>query len=399
MKILFLTDNFSPEINAPATRTLEHCREWVKSGAEVTVITCVPNFPKGKVYVGYKNKLLQKEVIEGIKVIRVWSFIAENKGFVKRVLDFISFSFTSFIVGLFIKTDIIIATSPQFFTALSGKALCFLKRKPWVMEVRDLWPESIKSVGVMNDNIFIKYFEFLEKRCYKSADKIITVTNSFKNEIIKKGISRNKIFVVKNGANIEMFKPKKKNVKLLDEYGLQEKIVLGYVGTHGMAHKLDFLLDCAKESKNELYHFLFIGDGAEKENLLLKAKNEKIKNVTFIDSVSKEEVSSYLSLIDVSIINLKKDDLFKTVIPSKIFENVAMEIPILLGVDGESRSIIEKYNAGIYYEPENIESFYKNLKKILNPQNYQKIKEDGRQLIVDYDRKILAKKMLNILKS
>ncbi len=169
MKILFLTDNFPPEVNAPATRTYEHCVEWVKQGADVTVITCAPNFPKGKVYVGYRNKIYQKEVVEGIKVIRVWTYIAANKGFLKRTIDYVSFAVSSFIAGLFVRTDIIVATSPQFFTALSGRTLSFWTKTPWVMEVRDLWPESIKTVGAMNDNLFIRYFEWQEKRCYKSA--------------------------------------------------------------------------------------------------------------------------------------------------------------------------------------------------------------------------------------
>ena len=149
MKILFLTDNFPPEVNAPATRTYEHCREWIRQGAEVTVITCTPNFPQGKVYKGYTNKPYQQEMMDGIHVIRVWSYITANEGFIKRTLDYISFSVTSFLAGLFQQADIIIATSPQFFTALSGRTLSFWKRKPWIMEVRDLWPESIKTVGAM----------------------------------------------------------------------------------------------------------------------------------------------------------------------------------------------------------------------------------------------------------
>ena len=147
MKILFLTDNFPPEVNAPATRTFEHCREWVKAGHDVTVITCFPNYPQGKVYPGYTNSLCKTECMDGIKVVRVWSYMTANKGFIKRIIDFISFSVTSFFAGLFRECDIIVATSPQFFTALSGRTLGFFKRKPWIMEVRDLWPDSIKAVG------------------------------------------------------------------------------------------------------------------------------------------------------------------------------------------------------------------------------------------------------------
>ena len=379
MKILFLTDNFPPEVNAPATRTYEHCVEWVKHGAEVTVITCAPNFPKGKVYPGYKNKFIQKEIVDGVKVIRVWSYIAANEGFIKRTIDYVSFSVSAFIAGLFINTDLIVATSPQFFTALSGRTLSFWKRKPWVMEVRDLWPESIKTVGAMKDNLFIRYFERQEKRCYKSAKKIISVTDSFKQEIISKGIDANKIEVVKNGANLALYQPMESDQALIEALNLKGKIILGYVGTHGMAHKLDFLMDCAKK-------------------LIQKKKVEQITNVTLLDSVSKSEIKRYISILDVSLINLKKDKLFKTVIPSKIFENAAMQIPILLGVDGESRAILEKYQAGLFYEPENEQDFLDKLEMILQQDLKETYKKGGTKLASDFDRKKLAVNMLTHLR-
>lgn len=399
MKILFISDNFPPEVNAPATRTFEHCREWVKLGADVTVITCAPNFPKGKVFPGYKNKLVQKERIEGIKVIRVWTYIAENKGFLKRSIDYLSFAISSFVAGLFIKTDLIVATSPQFFAALSGKNLSFWKRKPWVMEVRDLWPESIKTVGAMNDNLVIRYFEWQEKRCYKSARKIISVTDSFKKEITRKGIAESKIDVIKNGIDLNVFQPLEKNRELLNSLNLNGQIILGYVGTHGMAHKLDFLMECAKKLKDTNFHFLFVGSGAERDNLLQKKRTENITNVTLLDSVSKKEIKNYLSLLDVSLINLKKDDLFKTVIPSKIFENAAMGIPILLGVDGESREILEKYNAGLFYEPENETDFLDKLQTIMDPEKRDFFRRGGKQLAADFDRKKLGLQMLHKLES
>ena len=176
MKILFLTDNFPPEVNAPAIRTYEHCREWVKSGADVTVITCAPNFPQGKVYPGYRNKLKTTEWVEGIKVIRVWTFVAPNKGFTKRILDYLTFMVTSFLAGLFIRTDLIIATSPQLFTAISGMMLSLLKRKSWIMEVRDLWPDSIAGVEAVRSRKILNFFYRLEKILYQRTSMIIPVT-------------------------------------------------------------------------------------------------------------------------------------------------------------------------------------------------------------------------------
>lgn len=399
MKILFLTDNFYPEVNAPASRTYEHAREWVKAGHEVTVITCVPNFPKGKVFDGYKNKLWQKEAIDGIEVIRVWSYIAANKGFVRRTLDFISFSVTSFLAGLFVKADVIVATSPQFFTALSGRTLSFWKRVPWIMEVRDLWPESIKTVGAMKDNLFIRYFEWEEMRCYRSAKTIVVVTDSFKRTLTARGIDEAKIKVVKNGVDKEMFKPVPKDEALIGELGLEGKKIIGYIGTHGMAHKLDFILDCARnmQGRND-FHFLFIGAGAEREALLAKKEREGITNVTMLDSVPKDQVVRYISILDLSLINLRKSELFKTVIPSKMFENAGMQIPIIMGVQGEAQVMLEEYGAGLCFEPENEVDFNAKLQQLLSdPDLYERCRTGGAEMSRDYDRKALADKMLECM--
>ncbi|MFK2819105.1 glycosyltransferase family 4 protein [Flavobacteriaceae sp. LMIT009] len=398
MRLLFLTDNFPPEVNAPATRTFEHCKEWVKSGVEVTVITCAPNFPEGKVFGGYKNKFYQLETIEGIKVIRVWTYISANKGSVKRILDYLSFMAMAFLVGLFIKTDKILATSPQFFTAIAGRWLSFWKRKPWIMEVRDIWPESIKAVGAMKDGAIIRFFEFLEKRMYKSAKKIVVVTDSFKDQLVKvHGINEEKIRVIKNGINLELFKPQEKSKKILRELNLGDKFIIGYIGTHGMAHALDFVLKSVQKINNPEIHFLFIGGGAKKEELQQLKVDLNLSNVTMLGIVSKAEIKDYISILDVALVNLKKSKTFTSVIPSKIFENAAMHKPILLGVEGESKSLIEDYNIGLTYEPENEKEFVKKVEEIHLYKdsfsgNFERIKKD-------FDRKILAQKMLAFVKN
>jgi len=398
-KILFLSDNFPPEGNAPANRTCDHCKEWVNLGYDVTVITCAPNFPKGKVFEGYKNKLYQEEEITGIKVIRVWSFITANEGTIKRILDYCSFAFMAFIVGLFQKSDVIIATSPQFFTAVAGRWLSFWKRIPWVFEVRDLWPESIVAVGAMKRGVAIRFFEWLEKRLYQSADRIVVVTDSFKQQIKNKGINPDKIFVFKNGANLEQYKPIEKDLELLQILGLENKKVFAYIGTHGMAHGLEFILNSVNELKNsnpEL-HFLFIGDGAEKNHLIKIKGKLGISNVTMLDSVPKTEVIRYLSIMDVALVNLKKSDTFLNVIPSKIFEAAAMGKPILLGLEGETKQIIEFYQGGLCYEPENKTSFLKSVLQIIEPENYTGYSDGALRLAADFDRKKIALAMVEMV--
>lgn len=399
MRILFLTDNFPPEVNAPANRTFEHCQEWVLQGAQVTVITCAPNFPKGKVYDGYKNKFRQVSYVDGIKVIRVWSYITANEGFLKRILDYLSFALMSFIVGLFVKTDLIVATSPQFFTAVSGRWLSFFKRKSWVMEVRDLWPESIVAVGAMEKGKVIGFFEWLEKRLYKSAARIVVVTDAFKMKIAEKGIDPNKISVYKNGAYLDMYQPMKKDVVLLEKLGLKDKTIFAYIGTHGMAHGLDFILNNLKqfESEQPHLHFLFLGDGAERNRLLALNSSLDLKNTTFIPSVPKSEVLQYLSIMDIALVNLKASDTFLTVIPSKIFEAAAMQKPILLGLSGETKGIIEAYNAGLCFEPENAQSFRNSVLGIIENENYRNYQQGCKSLALAFDRKKIAQEMLHTL--
>lgn len=401
MHILFLTDNFPPEVNAPASRTFEHGREWVKAGHKVTVITCAPNFPSGKVFNGYRNKIWQTEEMAGIRVIRVWSFISANEGFVKRVLDYVSYMISAIIASLFVpKVEVVIGTSPQFFTACAAYVVSKIKRRPWIFELRDLWPESIRAVGAMKKSRALDLLEKLELFLYGNATAIVTVTNSFKDNLIKRGVEQKKIFVITNGVDLSRFSPSQKDQELVKKYRLENKFVAGYIGTHGMAHGLDTILETAKIIKKskeaDAYHIIFLGDGAEKARLAQRATMEQIDNVLFIDTVPKEDVARYWTLLDVSIIHLKKTDLFKTVIPSKLFESMGMGVPILLGVSGESASIVNENEVGMNFEPENPDSLKDAIFSASNIdlETWRKRCSAGAK---KYDRSFLAKQMLQYI--
>tara|TARA_B110000967_G_scaffold159983_1_gene165763 strand:+ start:912 stop:2123 length:1212 start_codon:yes stop_codon:yes gene_type:complete len=397
MRILFLTDNFPPEVNAPATRTYEHCAEWVKLGAEVTVITCFPNFPKGKIYNGYQNKLYQKEIIDGIRVIRVWSYMSPNTGFVKRVFDFMSYAFMAFLLGVFQKCDLIIGTTPQFFTAISASCLAFIKRRPWVMEVRDLWPESIVAVGAMKrQDLAFKFLRKIEIKLYHSANLIIVVTDQFKKYISSLNVVSSKIFIIKNGVIHSNFIPSNKNNQLLEKYGLTGKFIVSYIGTHGMAHALDFILNCANTIKDPKIHFILQGDGSEKQHLMEIAAQLNLKNITFLPFVSKSEISKYINLSDVALVNLKRSETFKTVIPSKIFENIALYKPILLGVEGEAKDLIEHYNVGLCYIPECQSSFIEALEGIKSYKTPD-FELNCNEMLQQFDRNKFASIMLDVI--
>ena len=403
MHILFLTDNFPPEVNAPASRTYEHCREWVKSGHKVTVITGVPNFPKGKVFPGYKNLIWQSEVMDGIHVIRVWTFIAENVGFCKRILDYISFMISATLAACFVKrVDIIIGTSPQLFTVCAAWIVSCFKRAPWVFELRDIWPESIKAVGAMKESFILRALERLTVFLYTKANLIVVVTHSFRKTLVELGINKNKIVVVTNGVDLTRFKPQTKNIALTLQVKIEGKFVVGYVGTHGMAHHLETLIDAAeilqKESSESGIHFLFLGDGAQKENLINRAKGRGIINTTFLDSVSKDLVSQYWSLVDVAVIHLRRNPLFSQVIPSKLFECMGMGIPVLHGVMGESAKIVELEQMGEVFEPENARALANRILQLRNDNERHGIyRNNCLRAANHYDRTYLANTMLTYM--
>jgi glycosyltransferase involved in cell wall biosynthesis len=400
MHILFLTDNFPPEVNAPASRTFEHCREWVRLGEQVTVITCAPNFPKGKVFPGYQNRLWQVEMLEGIRVIRVWSYITANEGFVRRSLDYMSFMVSATITSLFVKqVDVVIGTSPQFFTVCAAYVVGLLKRVPWVFELRDIWPESIKAVGSMNDGFLYRSLEKLELFLYKRASRIVALTQSFKKELVSRGIAAERIDVVTNGVDLSLFKPRSKNETLLKKLGLENQFIAGYIGTIGMAHGLETLLEAAEILQSapgaENIHLIILGDGAKKNSLKQLTALKQLKNITFIDTVSKSEVADYWSLLDVSVIHLKKDPLFEKVIPSKLFECMAMGIPVLHGVLGESAEIVSRLEVGKIIAPDHPQAMAQEVLHLaMNNQELQQMNEAALKAANQFDRKHLAQSML-----
>lgn len=403
MHILFLSDNFPPEVNAPASRTFEHCREWVRRGHRVTVVTCAPNFPRGKVFAGYRNRLWQLERIEGIEVIRVWSYISANEGFAKRVLDYVSYAAAATVASLFVRRcDIVVGTSPQFFTAVAAWAVGALKRIPFIFELRDLWPESIKAVGAMRQSRAIEWLERLELFLYRRADRIISVTHAFRDNLVRRGIDRDKVDVITNGVDIERFRAMPKDVLLVEQLGLGGLFVAGYIGTHGMAHALDTLLDAAgilrARPAGRSIRLILLGDGAEKAALKARATREQLDNVLFIDSVPKEEVARYWSVLDVSIIHLKATELFTTVIPSKLFESMGMGIPIVHGVAGESAQIVTETKAGVCFASEDAGQLADVLENLSQaPETVAELRRNGLAAAPNYDRNRLAAEMLAVL--
>lgn len=351
MHILFLTENFPPETNASATRVSERALYWIQAGHQVTVLTSAPNFPHGRLFDGYRNRWHQTEIRDGITVIRVKTYIARNEGFLRRILDFVSFMLTAFVAGLFVRRpDVVVSTSPQFFAAVAGWALGAVRRVPFIFELGDLWPRSITAVGAMSESPLIRLLERLELFLYRRSAAVVALTHAFKDDLIRRGIPAGKIAVVINGVDLPRYAPRPRDEELAAQWGLTGMFVVGYVGTHGMAHGLINVLDAAEHLRGRPgIRFLLVGAGAERQMLMDEAKRRGLDNVVFGPSQPKEMMPRVWSLCDVALIHLKDSPAFAEVIPSKIFEAMGMGLPLLLvAPPGEASRIVEADQAGLF---------------------------------------------------
>lgn len=337
-------------------------------------------------------------------MIRVWTYITANEGFAKRILDYLSFMFSAFLAGLFVRgVDVVVGTSPQFFTACAAWALGALKRRPFVFELRDLWPESIKAVGAMESGLAIRWLERLELFLYRKAALIVAVTHSFRKRLIERGVDGGKIEVITNGADLSRFKPQAKDAALLAQLDLQGCFVAGYVGTHGLAHQLETLIDAAQilaqRPDGVRYRLLLLGDGARKAALREYAVQRGLeRQVIFVDSVPKDEVVRYWSILDASVIHLKRTPLFDTVIPSKLFECMAMGLPVLHGVAGESAEIVQQSGAGLLFPPEDASALADAIVRLsTDPGLVSRLQSQALQAAGQYERDYLAQRMLERL--
>ena len=402
MHILFLSHYFPPEVNAPASRTYEHCRQWVRDGHQVTVVTCAPNHPRGKVYAGYTNAPWGREQKDGIGVVRVWTYVTPNEGFLRRTLNYISYLIATVLAAPFLpRVDIVISTSPQFFNGLAGYFVSRVKRVPWVLEIRDLWPESILAVGAIKSRPIMRVLEWLELFAYRKADRIVPVTDAFQQYMERKGIPASKIAVIKNGADLTLYRPVIGRNHLAETLGLQGKFVASYFGTHGMAHHLETILYAAQRLTDyPNIIFLLAGDGAERNRLMALCQELRLTNVIMLEQQPKDQMPWLWALSSVSLILLRKSDLFRTVIPSKLFESMAMEKPVILGVEGESAEILKAAEAGYCIEPENVEQLRDRIFTLhVNNSLCDQLDKNGRTHVMkNFDRIELARDYEEIIK-
>lgn len=403
MNIAYFSHYFTPEIGAPSARLYDFSKQWISLGNKVQVVTCFPNHPMGKLYPGYKSQGYKHEELDDINVHRHWTYITPNKGFIKKTLGHISYYPSAlFWSNRRIKNpDISIGTSPTFFAAMGASSLAKKNRIPFVMEIRDLWPAIFVELGVIRSQKLIQWLEKWELNLYKKATKIVTVTESFRRNLIDRGQAERKVATIPNGADTEFWCPDGNSEKLRERLGLRDKYVILYIGAHGISHALGRILESAERlKKEEQIQFLFVGEGAEKEQLLEKKKEMNLNNVQFIEPVGKELVKQYYELADVCLVPLRNIPLFETFIPSKMFEIMAMERPIVGSVRGEAADIMNRSGGAVVVAPEDSLAITEAINDLFRDKaKARTMGKNGRKFVIDhYSRRALAIKYLEFLR-
>lgn len=401
MKILFLSHYFPPEVNAPANRTHEHCRRWVQDGHQVTVITGVPNHPRGRIFPGYSNRWIQEETIDGIRVIRTWMYLTPNSGFLRRVANYLLFALTAVLASPRAeRPDVVVATSPQFFVGVAGALVAKIKRRPFVLEIRDLWPKSIVELGQLGPGPILSALEALERWLYRSADGVVVNTRTFHDHITARGVASESIELVYNGIDPALFKPRPKNRELLARHGLENRFTIAYVGTLGLAHGLTLLVDVAERfaSRPEI-QFVLIGDGADREKIEADVAKRGLENFHMLGLQPRDAMPDWIASIDVLLVMLRDLPVFETVIPSKIFEFLAQERPVILAAKGEIRRMMAEAGGALVIDPEVADQLVRAIDEVIaNPAAAAGRAEKGRHWVESgFLRDDLARKMATFL--
>lgn len=403
MKILFINQYFPPEIEPSASKVHDLACKLVEHGHQVTVITGFPNYPSGIIPIEYRRKLYRSEVQNGVKVLRTFLIPSPNGGFVRRILNQLSFLVSAILRGLLVeRPDVIVTSSPPLEVGLAGYLLSRIKQVPFVFEVRDVWPKAAVVLGVLRNKALIVGAEAIEQFLYRWASKVVAVTQGVQTHVIEQGAARNKVVLIPNGADTDLFHPNNKNGSLQAELALTGKFIAIYAGTHGLQASLASVLQAASflRTYKEIV-FLFVGNGAEKSALLRLSEQLGLPNVVFLDQQPRKRLAQFLAMSDVGIVHTSKDPFFEGYLPVKIFEYMAAGCPILLGANGESLTLIEEAKAGIWVGPENPQGMAEAIMMLYkNPDLRQKLGQNGREYAARYfSRTILVLRYQEVLTS
>lgn len=403
MKILIIHQYFLRDDQGGGSRFNQFVRYFAGKGHEVTVIAGMVHYNTGKKPQEYKGRFkVIEEYCPGARIIRTHVSEAYNKSFFGRLWAYFSFTVSSSLVALREKKhDLILVTSPPLSVGITGLLVKALKRIPFIFEIRDLWPESAIDTGVITNPMLIKFSYWLEKQCYKYADLINVLTPAFAEHLQKKkNVSDQKLIFIPNGADLDIFAPGPKMNWVREMYQLQDKFIITYLGAHGVANHLITLVETANKLRDfSMIHFLLIGDGMEKEMLIKAANSYGLTNITFVESQPKGKVVDFCNAADVCTAVLQKNDTFKTVYPNKVFDYMSCAKPIVLGIDGVARALVEEARAGIFVEPENTDQMAEMILTLYrHPELCDQYGKQGREYVVkNFSRESLAHRYMEVL--
>jgi colanic acid biosynthesis glycosyl transferase WcaI len=407
MHILYVSQYYPPEIGAPAARVSELSRHWARAEHDVEVLTGFPNHPTGKIPAGYRRKmrrLTMRERHGNVLVTRTWLIPLPNRKSWERMVNYSSFCISAIIRGLFVrKPDVLIATSPQLLAGLAGLVIAKLRRIPFVLEVRDLWPESLEAVGVADATSALhRTLKKLATILYRNAAEIVVVTPAFREHISKHyGISAEKIWVIPNGVETDLFRPDQGAARPFGLELLPDRFVVSFIGTIGNAHGLETLVRTA--ASLQVTHprmlFLIVGEGAEKEKLRGLIQAAGLTNVQLIGEQPRENVPDILRASDVSLVLLKRSPVFRTVVPTKMLEAMASGTPVILGVEGQAQEILEEAQAGLCVTPEDSDALTAAITHLYSePELRRQLGRNGQQYITEkLSREATARSYLELL--
>jgi glycosyltransferase involved in cell wall biosynthesis len=387
MKILFLTQYYPPEIGAPQNRLHELAlRLNQQPDIKVDVLTAMPNYPKMEIHEAYKGKRFIMEKIDDVQVYRSRIFVKKSKSIFFRLLNYFSFVWTSFWTGWkrLPKYDYILVESPPLFLGISGYLLCKLKKAKLIFNVSDLWPESAEKLGLVTNKLFLKSATVLEEFLYRKSALITGQTQGIVENISSR-FPKKEVYWLPNGVDVDYYDNSKIESSWRIKQGFNETdLLILYAGIIGHAQGLETILQAAKLVENEQgVHFIFLGDGPIKDDLMNLKEKLNLKQVHFFDPVTKKDMPHIIKSCDLSVVPLRKLPLFEGAIPSKIFECLAMEKPVLLGVIGEAKALfIDEGQAGLAFEPENALDLSKRVNEIVNGKhNLAQLGSNGRKYV------------------
>jgi glycosyltransferase involved in cell wall biosynthesis len=403
LKIGLFSHYFLPEIGAPSARLGDFASNWAASGHDVHVVTCFPNHPSGVVYPGYRSSAYLLEVERGVRIHRNWSYVTPNKGVLKKTLGHLSYWLSARRNSLhhLPNLDCAIGSSPTFFAAMAARDCARRQGIPFVMEVRDLWPAIFRDLGVVRNRLVLNLLERWEMSLYKDASKIITVTESFRENLVARGVPEKKVATITNGADIDYWDPAKAHPEeLRTRLGLGGKFVVLYIGAHGISQALGVYLRVAgKLASDERIQFVFVGDGAEKDGLTREAASLGLKNVRFLPPVGSSEVRDHYAMADLCLVPLRSIPLFESFIPSKMFEIMSMGRPIMGSLGGEAARILERSGGARVVAAEDDGAIAASIGELIQSSDVLgQMGEAGRWFVAEeYSRRRLSEKYLQIL--